>query len=71
MSEFENLETKTLIDELARNTELLTRLFKTLNQSDSAYQKSKKIVKEIQAELERRRNNGVLSNEKGATPTTP
>lgn len=55
MSSFENIDTKTLIDELAQNTELLIQLFKGLKSTDTEYQKSKKIVQAIQAELERRR----------------
>jgi hypothetical protein len=43
------------MDELAQNTELLTKLFKGLKDTDTEYQKSKKIVQAIQAELERRR----------------
>jgi len=55
MSSLENIDTRTLMDELAQNTELLTKLFKGLKDTDTEYQKSKKIVQAIQAELERRR----------------
>jgi len=55
MSSLEDIDTRTLMDELAQNTELLTKLFKGLKDPDTEYQKSKKIVQAIQAELERRR----------------
>jgi len=55
MSSLEDIDTRTLMDELAQNTELLTKLFKGLKDTDTEYQKSKKIVQAIQAELERRR----------------
>jgi len=65
MSSLEDIDTRTLMDELAQNTELLTKLFKGLKDTDTEYQKSKKIVQAIQAELERRRRDEKATPRRG------
>ena len=62
MSPFENLDTQTILDILAQNTEQLTKLFTSFKDS-SDYELHKKIVEALQAELERR-NKAVLLTSK-------
>jgi hypothetical protein len=55
MSRFDNIETQTLVDMLAQNTERLTKLF--IRISDTREDEThKKIVRDIQAELRSRHN---------------
>jgi len=61
MSGFQNFETSVLIDLLAQHTQRLTKLF-TKNEYGSEYHKCKKIIEDLQVEINTRKKSEPVTN---------